>query len=623
MNKKYKSIGACLILGVIFFGILPVLSQPVSVEFFFKDSWWGTYQSSTAPEPGDKNVPLTVVIQQRSEYYLRGIRGYLYLTHPFKDAEDGDNISCADGVPIETEEGREYDVIPYGSFYLTFRLDIAENATVGEYTLELEIANYTAIDGNDTFHAGIAQKINITVRISNRAPEVKEKDPESSSVTIYVGENETFHVKAEDPDNDTITYRWLLDDEVVLEGEDVTNFTYVANRSDRGTHTLEVKISDGDMETVVSWSIDVPNRAPEIKEQEPSDSQVSIYVGDNRTFRVEAEDPDEDSITYKWLLDGDEVLKGETANNYTYRPTDDDVGSHTIVVEVTDSEDSTTRVTWTVNVEITSKTKVDPSAEYVMAGRKTSVNITLTNNIWQGTVEIDLSYPDYVAVFSDTHWTFRNVSPNDNLTVEIRLYVPSKVLTSFGEVELVGQTLDFTLDLSFTDRYGRSHSESHSAEFIIRGGVNLRYFGQSVEPLVITAGTEVEVSVTILNVGVATAQFANATVVPSDYIELVAESFYYIGDIEPGAPIPVVLKFRIKENVSPGSYTVKVLIYYFDDVYNEVHDEIMFGFVVVEATNTQTATNTLDIKSYIGYAYIVIALCAIGIAILLIRRRKS
>lgn len=623
MNKKYRFLGVSLILGIIFFGISPVFSQTISVEFFFKDYWWGTYQSSISPEPGDKNVPLTIVIQQRSEYYLRGVRGYLYLIYPFRDAKDKDNISCADGIPIEMEEGREYDVIPYGSFYLTFQLDIAENATVGEYTLELEIANYTAIDVNNTFYTGIPQRINITLSIPNRAPEVKEREPASGSVTIYVGENETFRVKAEDPDNDTITYRWMLDEVVILEGENTTNFTYIANRSDRGTHTLEVKISDGDLETIVSWSIEVPNRAPEIREQEPSDNQVSIYVGDNRTFRVEADDLDGDNITYKWLLDGEEVLRGETATNYTYKPTEDDVGSHTIVVEITDSEDSTTRVTWTVNVEITSKTRVIPSAEYIMAGRKTSVNITLSNNLWQGTVEIDLSYPDYVAVFSDIHWTFRDVIPGENITIKIELYVPSKVLTSFGEVELIGQTLDFTLDLSFTDRYGRSHSESHSAEFIIRGGVILRFFSQNVKPSTIIPGAEVEVSVTVLNVGVATGQFANATVVPNDYIEIVAESFYYIGELEPGAPIPIVLKFRIKEDVSPGSYVVSVYVYYFDDIYNEVYEEVVFGFVVVEPTITQTPTNTVNVGDYIGYAYAVVALCAVAIAIILIRRRKS
>lgn len=601
--------------------VLHVRSQE-NIGFFVYDVWWGTHESRTTAEPGDKNVPLTILVRQNTSYYLRGVRGYLHLNATegvFRDSVDGDFLADADAVPIETEDN-DYDVIPYGSFYFTFLLDIDENATKGEYTVVLEIANYTMINkSSGIFYPGPTRTYTVKLTIDNRPPEVKEKDPEEGTVTIYVGENETFSVKAKDPDGDSITYTWYLDDEAVGK-KNATEYTYIANNSDKGTHTLEVRISDGDKETVISWTISVPNRAPEIKDYNPPEDTVSIFVGDNRTFSVVAEDPDGDNITYTWYVDNDDVLEGSNATNYTYIANDSDVGTHTIIVEVSDGEDAS-RVTWTVNVEITSKTRIVPSAEYILAGRKTNISIIIGNNIWQGTVEVDVSYPDYVAVFTDTHWTFRDVQPGDNITIEMSLYVPAKVLTTFGEVELIGQTLDFTIDLSFSDKYGRSHSESHSAEFIIRGGVVLRYFGMNVNPDNAIPGGEVEVSFTILNVGVATARYANASILKNPYIVLMAESFYYIGDMEPGAPIPIVLKFEVNSTTSPGEYSITILIDYFDDVYNEITERIIMNFTVV-IPPPQTITEGDTIHRYMDYIYAGIIIVLATFLYIIMRRVK-
>lgn len=619
MRRRNIAILAILLVLGAALNFAPVKSQ-VNVSFFIKDAWWGTYNSRINPQPGDKNVPLTIVIQQQSSYYLRGVIGYVELPQGFTDPRDDDNITRGDGVAIETSENAQSDtdIIPYGSFYITVYVDVDENVTKGDYTMSINITYYAYNDSG--YYDGTPYETSFTITFPNRAPDVKERDPDSDTVTVYVDENQTFSIKAEDPDDDNITYEWKLDDEVVLSGDNATNYTYIATRDDRGTHTLEVKISDGEDETTVTWTINVPNRAPEVKDQNPSDNTVTIYVGDNRTFSVVAEDPDGDNITYTWYLDGDKILSGANVTNYTYFANDSDVGGHTLTVEISDDED-TTRVTWNINVDIVSKTEVIPSEDYVYAGKKINVTVTITNNIWQGTVEIDVSYPDYVAFFSKTHWTFRNVNPEDNITMVFYMYVPAKVLTSFGEVELIGQTLDITLDLSFSDVYGRSHQESQSAEFIIRGEVLLRYFGAKVEPYNLTAGDIATASVTILNVGVSSAMYSNATILPNPYIEIVAESFYYIGDVEPGSPTPVLVKFKIKDNVSPGTYNVTIVLFYFDDIYEEHYMYITISYTVHEKPKITQEEQENPIEAYVPILYGIGVVIALLVFVLILKKQ--
>ena len=224
-------IGGMLIIIFLFFAFAYTLSalSEENIGFYVYDYWWGTYESRTSVEPGDENVPLTILVRQNTSYYLRGVRGYLHLDTAggvFKDSIDGDLIADANAVPIETEDN-DYDVIPHGSFYFTFFLDIDENATKGEYTVVLEIANYTMINkSSGIFYSGPARTYVVELTIDNRAPKVKKREPEQNTVTIYVGENETFKIEAEDPDGDNITYTWYLDDEKVGK-QNATEFTYI------------------------------------------------------------------------------------------------------------------------------------------------------------------------------------------------------------------------------------------------------------------------------------------------------------------------------------------------------------------------------------------------------------
>ena len=498
----------------------------VSVEFLVEDVYWGTYGNPMSPEPGDRNVPLTVVIQQNSPYYLRGIIGYLYLPPGFIDSHSETNVSKASGIAIETDNDA-HDIIPYGSFYLTFYLNLNNSLTKGTYNMTLNI-------------------------------------------TYYVINNTIF-----------------------LEGEP----------------------------QIIRISVIIPNRAPEIYTVEPSNARVAVYAGDNKTFYIEAKDPDNDSLTYTWYLDGEKVGEGQ---NYTYFATEEDFGTHTLRVEVSDG-DLTTSNTWTIDVEIPSETKIIPSTDHVYAGEKTTLTFTITNNLWHGTANIQVSCPDYVVVFGDTQWVINGLSPGDSVNISITVYVPKSVIAGvYGEIELIGQTMDVTISIDFTDEHGNTYSEEYTIGFIIRGRIILKFFDIRVEPAVAFPSDTVKISATVLNMGTATAQFCNASIMLAEFIELLAESFYYVGDVEPNSPTPFTLQFRVSPNADIGIRNVTIVFNYYDEMYDEY--SIQFNVTIRIANKTSEITSeqpTTSLADYLPYIYVGLAIIAVVSVVVFIRRRRS
>ena len=485
-----------------------IAQTEVSVTFDVQNVYWGTYNNPTKPAPGDQNVPLTIIIKQQSDLYLRGVYGYLYLNYTnnlMLDHVDRDNVSYTGAERIDTEPDVN-DIVPYGRFYFTFYLDISSNITKGEYTVTLKI-EYTA--KNDSgFYQGIPQEINITVQFPNQSPVIVSTSPEETSVTLYVGDSQTFSIRAYDPDNDSISYTWRLDGSIVATG--VTNYTYTA--------------------------------------------------------------------------------------------TEDDLGSHTLVAELYDGED-VTKHTWTVSVQVNRITSIRASTDYIIGGAKTPVNVTITNNVWKGTVTVDLSYPDYVTIIGNTSWKFTNIKPGDSVNLSFIVYAPVKVVAGvYGEIELIGQTATLTFDISYTDYLGQSYQESIDRGFVIRGKQIVRVFNLKVTPNPAQPGDTIKVSAIILNTGTYKALYGNFSIY-SDILILGYESFYYIGDIDTNAPLPVDVSAYIAPNVTKGIYNITVTLYYQDDQYNEYTQQFILQLNVTKMEE-QTSEESQKYEEAVTIAYI-------------------
>ncbi|MEQ9715914.1 MAG: hypothetical protein ABGF52_10320 [Candidatus Asgardarchaeum sp.] len=227
------------------------------VDFEIENVVWGTPQNyPISVSPGDTNVPLTIFVRNLSNNTLRGVRGTLNLSYPFKDYVTESYTAEATAQPVEQGNvlNQTGDILEMGSFTLTFNLNIDPNATKGVYYYNLTLTYFVSV-GN-VFVAGEPRVYLIPIRIYNRAPVIYSVNPTSGTVDVLIGETVNFTVnKCKDPDNDTLNYEWYFDGDLVLENS--TTYIYTALEEDVGSHTLEFRASDGNLTTSWTWAINV------------------------------------------------------------------------------------------------------------------------------------------------------------------------------------------------------------------------------------------------------------------------------------------------------------------------------------------------------------------------------
>ncbi|MGQ9583328.1 MAG: PKD domain-containing protein [Thermoplasmatota archaeon] len=137
-----------------------------------------------------------------------------------------------------------------------------------------------------------------------------------------------------DPDGVVVDFNWSFGDGGSSRGptaahryRTVGSFTVVLTVRDdggaTGTDSLTVRVSG----------------APELLRWEP-EGDVTIPEDGERTFSVEASDPDGDVLAIVWSLDGTRVGEGPS---FTYVPDYTSAGEHALVAEVTDGTSRVTR----------------------------------------------------------------------------------------------------------------------------------------------------------------------------------------------------------------------------------------------------------------------------------------
>ena len=258
MNKKaIVSVLMVLLIASMYSTFLnvPTAQAQISVSFEIENVVWGTPENNPITvSPGDVNVPLTIYVRNPSNYTLRGVRGTLNLSYPFKDYTSDSFTAAATGQPVEQGDvlNQTGDILPAGSFTLTFYLNIFSNATKGAYTYNLTITYLVEVNGS--FVYGEPQKLEVTIRIYNRPPNIYSVNPAAATVNVLVGESINFTTKCGDPDNDSLTYEWRFNDVMV---GNKSYYIYTASESDLGSNTLELTVSDGNLTTTNTWTITV------------------------------------------------------------------------------------------------------------------------------------------------------------------------------------------------------------------------------------------------------------------------------------------------------------------------------------------------------------------------------
>ncbi len=166
----------------------------------------------------------------------------------------------------------------------------------------------------------------VSVIIRNRIPVVVQP----ARVVVRAGTLATVQVLASDADNDALTVTY--DSPLAVDG------TWLTSKSDIGTHTIGIAVTDGEDTAFTTVEVEViPNKPPTISSLE----DVSVAAGDVVTLAPVVSDPEDDLlfVTYGAPMGADGVWQTEA----------NDVGVYVVNVTVSDGEfEASTLVTITV-----------------------------------------------------------------------------------------------------------------------------------------------------------------------------------------------------------------------------------------------------------------------------------
>lgn len=176
----------------------------------------------------------------------------------------------------------------------------------------------------------------VTVRVTvvpvNDPPRITSFSP-ACDVVMRENQTQDFSISAFDIENGAVVgYTWYLDDQPVMMG--LTAYSYRANFSSAGCHTMEVSVDDGELSTVKAWNLTVLNVNHEpgnVAMISPKPGAV-VREGVMVLFEGSAQDPDGDVLVFTWLDESRTLGTGRTLSMVL------PVGSHSITMEVSDGE---------------------------------------------------------------------------------------------------------------------------------------------------------------------------------------------------------------------------------------------------------------------------------------------
>lgn len=150
------------------------------------------------------------------------------------------------------------------------------------------------------------------------------------------------------PGSTLAAYDWDLDADGAF--DDATGAAPAATFTEEGSQLVSVRVTDDGGRQAVAHAVvavtdgDAP---PAVTATTPA-AAVTAVVGAELTLSVDATDPEGEALTYTWRVDDGAATAG--ADTFTWTPTVEDLGAHSVNLVVGDGNTTGTIRTWRVTV---------------------------------------------------------------------------------------------------------------------------------------------------------------------------------------------------------------------------------------------------------------------------------
>ncbi|GGL68109.1 PKD domain-containing protein [Halocalculus aciditolerans] len=315
---------------------------------------------------------------------------------------------------------------------------------------------------------GMKSTESFDVKVLNDQPELSVMSPSGGAATVQSKKTVQFVGRVVNEDASNVRVNLRVDGEVI-DRKDVSDspgqVTFRTKFENPGSHSVELVGRDGHgASSSVSWDVKVTSRKPVFESWSPEVGRMTALTPSTWNFSAEARDPEGQSVTYEWSVDGSYVSDGtELRKQFTTH------GEHTVSVTAIDPQGVNRTHEWAV---VTKSFTVEPNVRNhateqevnVDNGTTTFLSVSMQNpqvNNRSAEVEFVIDLPSGVAIkrMANVHASSTGdavgsatLRPGDEKSMRLGIFVKDESLR--GE----SVTVDYEVRYYPSGRKGDYHS---------------------------------------------------------------------------------------------------------------------------------------------------------------------
>jgi len=198
----------------------------------------------------------------------------------------------------------------------------------------------------------------VTILNRNRSPEIVSH---ALPIDTTIGAEDTllFSIFAFDPDQDSLSYNWFINEKLDTTATD-SCYTFCGFEKQFESGTISVQVSDKDTSIFHNWIVRYVadlNQSPQVMScSPPLDS--TLNKADSLAFQIHCYDPDGDTLRFIWSINS-WVDTSAHDSTYRYQNFDSTLTNDTLSVIIADSDTSLKLqwILWAENIELEPEVK--------------------------------------------------------------------------------------------------------------------------------------------------------------------------------------------------------------------------------------------------------------------------